>query len=169
MGISGFIGEWWRRLTERFPPRQFGRYLVVGAGNTLFSYAVFTALTAILTPFLPYAYVFASVLGNLIGITFSYLTYKFFIFKTKGNYFREWMRCVAVYSGAGLLGVAFLPVLVFLIRGFTSFDSAAPYIGGAIIAGLSVIASFIGHSNFTFRSIESPKQGIGTTNAEELR
>jgi len=168
MGIPSFIGERWKELSGRIPG-QFGRYLLVGAGNTLFSYGAFAALTAILTPFIPYAYVVASVLGNLISITFSYLTYKFFIFKTKGNYLREWMKCVAVYSGTALLGVALLPVLVFLIRRFTSFERAAPYIAGAIIAGFSVLVSFTGHKNFTFRSVDSPERAIGRTDAGELQ
>jgi putative flippase GtrA len=144
----------------RFPSQQFGRYLVVGAGNTLFSYCVFAGLTAVLTAYIPYAYVVASVLGNLVSITFSYLTYKWFIFKTKGNYLREWVKCVAVYSGAALVGIALLPVLVFLIRRFTVFYTAAPYIGGAIIAGLAVIMSFTGHKNFTFRTTSTEQAGL---------
>jgi len=151
------------------PPRQFARYLVVGAGNTLFSYGAFAALTAILTPLIPYAYILASVLGNLICITFSYLSYKFFVFKTKGNYLREWVKCVGVYGGTALFGVVLLPFLVFVIRRHTSFDKAAPYFAGAVITLLSVIVSFTGHKNFTFRSMDSPGRGINSTDAEELR
>ena len=146
---------WRDELITRFPPQQFGRYLIVGVGNTLFSYGAFAALTALLTPHMPYAYVLASALGNLLSITFSYLTYKWLIFKTKGNYLREWMKCVAVYSGVGLLGVALIPVLVFLIRRMTPMYASAPYIAGAITAVLAVVVSFSGHRNFTFRSARS--------------
>jgi len=49
-------------------------------------------------PHIPHAYILAAALSNLFNITFSYLSYKRFIFKTRGNYVREWMKCVAVYA-----------------------------------------------------------------------
>lgn len=139
------------KVAEHFPRGQVGRYLLVGIGNALFGYGSYAGATALLTPVLPYAYVFAGLIANLINITFSYVTYKFFVFKTKGNYIREWTRCVAVYSGSGLLATAALPVLVFLIRRFSPVDAAAPYLAGAITAGMAVIVSFTGHRSFTFR------------------
>lgn len=152
MSFSDFADRWSTKLARQIPPGQFGRYLLVGAWNTLFAYGSYAALTALLTPHIPHAYVFAAVLANLLAITFSYLNYKWFIFKTKGNYVREWVRCVVVYSGGSLFGVMVLPVLVFLIRRLTSMYVSAPYIAGAIIAAATVVASFAGHKNFTFRS-----------------
>jgi len=146
---------WRSRFMSRFPPSQFGRYLVAGAANTLFAYGSFACLTAVLTPHIPYAYMVASVIANILSITFSYLNYKWFIFKTKGNYIREWLKCVAVYSGASVLGIILLPIIVFLIRRFTPAYASAPYIAGAIVAGGTVILSFTGHKNFTFRSAKS--------------
>ena len=144
--------KWITKLKRHFPPGQFGSYLLVGASNTLFGFGCYAALTALLTPHIPHAYILAMILSNVLNITFSYLTYKWFIFKTKGNYVHEWVRCVAVYSGASLFGVIALPVLVFLIRLLTPMYASAPYLAGAIIAAASVIASFTGHKNFTFRS-----------------
>ena len=152
MSPPGFANKCSTTLMRQFPPGQFGRYLLVGAGNTLFSYGSYAALTALLTPHIPHAYILAAVLANLLGITFSYLNYKWLIFKTKGNYVREWIRCVAVYSGAGLFGVVVLPGLVFLIRRFTPMYASAPYSAGAVIAAATVVVSFTGHKNFTFRS-----------------
>lgn len=151
MTIVGFTNQWTARLAHRFPQGRFVRYLFVGIGNTLFSYGAYAALTRILTPHVRYAYVFAGLLGNLLNITFSYLTYKWFVFETKGNYVREWMRCVAVYIGAGLLGTAALPVLVFLIRRLTTLHGAAPYLAGGIVSASAVVVSFTGHKRFTFR------------------
>src|SRR5208337_4401146 len=126
MSLSEFADQWSAKLTRQLPPGQFGRYLLVGAWNTLFSYGSYAALTALLTPHIPHAYVLAAVLANLLSITFSYVNYKWFIFKTKGNYVREWIRCLAVYSGGSLFGVLVLPVLVFLIRRFTPMYASAP-------------------------------------------
>ena len=152
MSLSGFANKCSTTLMRQFPPGQFGRYLLVGAWNTLFAYGSYAALTALLTPHIPHAYVLAAVLANLLAITFSYLNYKWFIFKTKGNYVREWIRCLAVYGGGSLFGIIILPVLVFLIRRFTPMYASAPYLAGAIIAASTIVVSFTGHKNFTFRS-----------------
>ncbi len=139
-------------LAAHFPPGQFGRYLVVGVWNTLFGYASFAALTAILTPLVPYSYMVASLLSSILNITVAFLGYKWFVFKTKGNYLREWTRCVMVYSGSIAIGLVLLPVLVVLIRHITSYERGAPYIAGALLIGVSVVFSFVGHQKFSFRT-----------------
>jgi putative flippase GtrA len=139
-------------LGGHFPPGQFGRYLLVGAGNTLFGYGTFAFFVAILDPVVPHGYILASLISSVINITVSYLNYKWFVFKTKGNYLREWARCVVVYSGAIVINAALLPVVVFAIRRWTSFFAAAPYIAGAVLIGCTTIYSFVGHKNFSFRS-----------------
>ncbi|MGC2619975.1 MAG: GtrA family protein, partial [Acidobacteriaceae bacterium] len=99
-GEARSVGRGWRearlvqRLIHHFPPGQFGRYLVVGVCNTIFGYSTYAGLTLLLTPHVRYAYIVASVLSGLVNITFSFLTYKWFIFKTRGNYLREWARCL---------------------------------------------------------------------------
>src|ERR1700674_2234048 len=86
-------------LTRHIPPGQFGRYLLVGLGNTVFGYATFAFFTAILDRYVPQSYMLASVLASVLNITVAFLGYKWFVFKTKGNYLREWGRCVGVYGG----------------------------------------------------------------------
>ena len=152
MSLVDLSKQWSTRITRHFPPGQFGRYLLVGAGNTLFGFGCYAGLTALLTPHIPHAYILAAALSNLFNITFSYLSYKRFIFKTRGNYVREWMKCVAVYGGASLFAVMVLPVLVFFIRHLTPMDASAPYLAGGIVAASTAVASFIGHKSFTFRS-----------------
>ena len=140
-------------LVRHIPPGQFGRYLLVGAGNTIFGYSTYALLTAILDPIVPHGYVLASVISSVLNITFSYLNYKWFVFKTKGNYVREWVRCVAVYSGGIVLSALLLPVVVFAIRHWTKYVAAAPYIAGALLMGVTTIYSFLGHKKFSFRSL----------------
>lgn len=137
-------------LTRHIPPAQFGRYLAVGVANTVFGYSTYAFLTYLLTPHLPYAYIFAGVLANLLNITFAFLNYKWFVFRTKGNYLREWLRCVLVYSGGIAVGAALLPATVYIIRHVTSFYASAPYIAGALLMGLNMIVSFVGHKKFSF-------------------
>jgi len=136
------------------PPAQFSRYLLVGVGNTVFGYATYAAFTILLTPHIPHAYIIASLLAGVLNITEAFLAYKWFVFKTQGNYFREWMRCVVVYSGGIFLGTLLLPVFVFALRHLTRFDSSAPYIAGAAVTSLNVMAGFLGHKNFSFAGAE---------------
>lgn len=152
MGIEGFIGERWREFTSHIPPGQFARYLVVGLWNTGFGYGVFALLTALLNPVVAHSYMWALAVSSLINITVAYLGYKWFVFKTRGNYLREWARCVMVYGSGILMGLIVLPILVFLIRHNTRFEAQAPYIAGAILTAFTVIYSFLGHKKFSFRS-----------------
>lgn len=152
MRISGFIGERWRELTAHIPPGQFGRYLLVGLWNTMFGYGLFALFTALLNPIVSHSYMWASALSSLINITVAFLGYKWFVFKTKGNYLREWLRCVTVYGSGIALGLIVLPILVFLIRHNTRFDTQAPYIAGAILTAFTVLYSFFGHKHFSFRT-----------------
>jgi putative flippase GtrA len=149
--LSGQNG-WMGNLTRHFPPGQFGRYLLVGTWNTLFGYGTFALFTAVLNPFVPHSYILASLLSSLLNITVAYLGYKWFVFKTKGNYLREWMRCVAVYGSGIIVGLIALPVLVFLIRHNTRFFAQAPYIAGAFLTVVVVFFSFFGHKKFSFRT-----------------
>src|ERR1700690_2416650 len=152
MSLSDSSKRWITELTRHIPPGQFGRYLLVGTWNTLFGFGSFAFFTAILNPIVPHSYMAASVISRLLNISVSYLGYKFFVFKTKGNYLREWIRCVGVYSGGILFGVLTLPVLVLVMRRNTRFVAEAPYIAGAILTAFMAVYSFVGHKKFSFRS-----------------
>ena len=139
-------------LISHIPPGQFGRYLLVGIWNTLFGYLSFAGLTAALATFMQHSYLPACVLSSILNITLAFLAYKWFVFKTEGNYFREWARCVAVYSTSILTNLILLPILVEAIRLTTKYDRSAPYIAGAILLPLGIIYSFFGHKRFSFRA-----------------
>jgi putative flippase GtrA len=151
MSLSELATQWSASLTRHVPPGQFGRYLLVGAWNTLFGYGTFAPFTAVLNPIVPHSYIWASLLSSLLNITVAYFGYKWFVFKTKGNYLREWMRCVAVYSGGIIFALLALPALVVLIRHNTRFFAQAPYIAGAFLMVVVVVYNFFGHKKFSFR------------------
>ncbi|HET7215487.1 MAG TPA: hypothetical protein VFL79_17995 [Terriglobia bacterium] len=46
---------WIRRLASHIPPEQFGRYLLVGAWNTLFGYRGYAVLTFVRAPVVPHS------------------------------------------------------------------------------------------------------------------
>jgi putative flippase GtrA len=62
---------------------------MVGVCNTVFGYGCYALFTVLLSPLIAYGYVLASVLANLSSITFSFLGYKWFVFKTEGDYFKD--------------------------------------------------------------------------------
>src|SRR5271167_675153 len=128
----------------------FARYLAVGACNTIFGYGCFALFTLLLTPIFSYGYVLASLLANLFSITFAFFGYKWFVFKTKGNYLKEWIRYVGVYASSMILSAAALPFVVGIIRRQPGHERSAPYIAGAIVLLFSVVFSFFGHRHISF-------------------
>ncbi|MGQ0523046.1 MAG: GtrA family protein [Betaproteobacteria bacterium] len=139
------------RITQQIPSGQFGRYLAVGLWNTAFAYSTFVVFTMLLDRYMPASYIVASVVSSVLNITVSFLGYKWLVFKTKGNYLREWSRCIMVYSSGIIFGLALLPPTVFVIGFLTSEPRIAPYIAGALVLGVQVILSFLGHKTFSFR------------------
>ena len=139
-------------LIKHIPPGQFGRYLAVGVCNTAFAYASYALFTALLDRYIPASYMAASLISSVLNITVSFLGYKWFVFKTRGNYLKEWIRCLIVYSGGIALGLLLLPPTVFVVTRLTGLPRAAPYIAGALVLGVQVVLSFLGHKRFSFRA-----------------
>jgi putative flippase GtrA len=151
LGKRDGVPQFFAQLTSHIPPGQFGRYLLVGVWNTLFGYSTFAVLTALLKPYVPQSYMLAAILSSVLNITVAFLGYKWFVFRTKGNYMREWSRCLAVYGSSTILGVGALPILVWTIRLTSRLDRQAPYLAGALLTTFGAIYNFLGHKRFSFR------------------
>jgi putative flippase GtrA len=130
---------------------QFVRYALVGGFNTVFGYGLFALLNWSFTGLVKYGYIFASVLASTISITAAFLGYKWFVFRTRGNYLIEWMRCVGVYGSSIAIGIVGLPILVPILRSHLQRPERAPYIAAAITTVITVIFGFLGHKNISFR------------------
>ena len=142
-----------QRLFSRIPPGQVFRYLLVGIWNTGLGYATFVLFTYLLSERWPhYGYIPGGLLSSVISITVAFFGYKFFVFKTKGNYLQEWLRCMAVYGSSIAIGSVILPCVVFLIRHMTAIDTKAPYIAAALMTGFNATYNFLGHKKFSFRT-----------------
>ncbi len=139
-------------MKGKIPDKQIIRYVIVGTWNTFFGYAVYAFFTYMLTGLVPHAYIFASVIANVISITVAYIGHKFFVFKTKGNYLREYMKFYAVYGVAVIVNITLLPFVVAAVSYVTNQEKYSPYIAGIILTSITVICSFFGHKNFSFRS-----------------
>ncbi len=130
---------------------QFSRYVAVGSFNTLFGYALFALLNFCFRHIGDGSYMYAAALANLVAITVAFLGYKWFVFRTRGNYLLEWLRCLSVYGTSALAGLICLPILVSVLRPRLPRPGATPYLAAAIVTALTVFTSFLGHKRFSFR------------------
>jgi putative flippase GtrA len=182
-----------QRLAGLFPGGQFARYLCVGVFNTVFGYITFVVALTLLNRILPgrllyLTVILASIVSNPLSITVAYFGYKFFVFRTKGNVLREWLKCFAVYGTSMIPGLVALSALtkylqstihrhalwlhvqlaaveqhltgraLAVVQHAATGKAMAGYIAGAVVIAVSTIYSFIGHKNITFRQKTAPAQ-----------
>jgi putative flippase GtrA len=118
------------------------RYLIAGGWNTVFGYFAGVALYYRLHEYLHLVVI--AVLGNVIAITMSFLTYKLFVFRTKGHWLAEYLRAYIVYGGSAVVGVGMLWALV--------DGLAVPFwLAQGMVILITVLVSYLGHARFTFR------------------
>lgn len=148
-------------MKERSPKslRQFLRYILVGGFNTVFGYGLFALLNWLTRGLGSYNYLYAAVVANVVAISVAFLGYKWFVFRTRGNYLIEYIRCFGVYGSSALINLAGLPILVPILRRSLHQPERAPYLAGAILTVVTVVFSFLGHKNISFR----PKQVLDET------
>ena len=130
---------------------QFTRYILVGGFNTVFGYGVFAFLNWSFQGLGSFSYMYAWALANVIAITAAFLAYKWIVFRTRGNYLREWTRCFGVYGSGMLFGLVALPITVTILRKTLHRPEEAPYLATAVLTVVTVILSFLGHRHFSFR------------------
>lgn len=146
--------------TSQSPLWQFARYIAVGGFNTVFGYGLFALLNWSLEGAIPYAYLLAAFLSNLIAITVAFLGYKWFVFRTRGHYLREWLRCTGVYGSTMLFSLGGMAVTVPLLRRWLTHPERASYLAAAILTLCTVCISFVGHKTISFRqNLIAPAEG----------
>lgn len=157
-----------RECVSHAPPGQVVRFLIVGVWNTLFAYGLFSLLTYLLTPRIPNAYaaaMTASALGSVVCITVSFLGHKVFVFRTQGNFLKEYLRSFVVYGSTSLIGLVLLPIVMAVLNLFVTPRAAVPYLAGALLTGGTVVVSFFGHKRYTFAQT-SPPEGLTPSKKE---
>jgi putative flippase GtrA len=122
--------------------RQQINYLIAGAWNTLFGYLIFAVLYTLFSSRIHYMILL--IISNIFSITNAYISYKFFVFRTKGNYLKEYMRFYVVYGTSIVLSLVLMPAFVELLH-------INPLIAQAVIIVVTVIFSYTGHKNYSFK------------------
>ena len=131
------------RILHKFFGNQKLRYLFWGGFNTLFGYLSSILIYEFLKKDINI--VLIAIIGNFFAISMSFLTYKIFVFRTKGNWISEYLKSFTVYGIGSLFGVIIIYVGVDLMG--IQFWQAQ---GFAIL--LVTLFSYLSHSRFTFRS-----------------
>lgn len=118
------------------------RYIITGIWNTVFGILVYALLIKLLGE---NHYILLAVVSNIISITNAYICYKLFVFKTKGNILKEYLKCYVVYGLSMLLGLLLLYV-------FVDIAGINPVMANIISVLLLTIVSFIGHRYYSFKN-----------------
>ena len=123
------------------PRMQFLVYLVVGGWNTVFGIGFYWLLFHLFGS--RCHYLVLAVVSNVVAITNAFVCYKLLVFRTRGNWLREYLKCWVVYGGGALLTMALMWV-------FVDFAGISPVWANVVGTALVTVASYFGHKYFSF-------------------
>jgi putative flippase GtrA len=123
--------------------KQF-RFLIVGGINTIFGFSIYP-LIYLLTRGFDIFYVWVLVPSQIIAVSFSFATYKYFVYKTSGNHIREYGKFSFFHVVMFTLNLLALPLLV---EGF----GINPMIAQTIFSFLVVSTSYIWYQKIAFKN-----------------
>ena len=140
--LISLVKSFTNSLAKQLLSAKFSMFLVVGGMNTCFGYISGVALLTLLGGLMPTFLI--GVLSAIIAMTFNYLTYKFFVFRTTGGWLREIIRTFKVYGVALTAGIIALTV---------AYDIFAlpSYISQLVSVAVAISITMSGNFFFTFR------------------
>jgi putative flippase GtrA len=118
------------------------RFIMIGGLNTLIGYLVVTCVYTLFSERL--SFLMIGIISNIVAITIGFTLQKFFVFQTKGNWLKQYLRSYITYGAVGIIGFALLWI-------FLNIFQINVWISQAIIMVLITGISFIGHKKITFR------------------
>ncbi len=154
-------------LSKHIPTGEALRFVLVGGGNTLFGLVdtfFFTWLFVHANP--GHAALMtsaATLLSTVLNITVSFLTYKWFVFRSRGKGWHEYLRSYAVYGPSLLLSTVAAGPLAAVLARWLPQARFAPYVAQAVIVGVAIVPQFLGHKKFTFKQKVSPIEVAAST------
>lgn len=131
-----------RELASRAFANQPLRFLVIGGWNTGSGFLVFALLYYLLSPHVHYMAILAATV--VLNVTNAFICYKFIVFRTRGNYLREYFRFYAVYAVPIGLGFVLLPFTIEVLK-------LNAYLAQALVTFLLAGVSYLGHKHISFR------------------
>jgi putative flippase GtrA len=143
-------------LRRVLPSGEVIRFLLVGGSNTLISLGLYSGFVILFGHLLPrhgkpLIADIAQITSKPLAITVAFLCYKHFVFRTKGNYLKEWLKCFAVYGISTPAELIILPLATkaFLLPTLT--HPYAPFLAGIVNAVVIACYSYFAHKKFSFK------------------
>lgn len=143
-------------MRRALPSGEVIRFLLVGGFNTVFAFVLYSGCVR------TFGHVFPRVskplitdiafaISTPIGITVAFLLYKHFVFRTRGNYLKEWLRCFLVYSVSFPMSLVILPTATHVFQRPALTQEWAPYLAGLVNSFCIACYSYFGHKKFSFK------------------
>ena len=95
--------QYWFNLSDKI------RFLIVGGFNAGVSYLIYSAFCIILGE---HAYQIALALAWIISSVVSFTTQKFFVFRAKGNWMKEYLKCCTTWVFSYMINAGLLEIIV---------------------------------------------------------
>jgi putative flippase GtrA len=143
-------------LRRVLPSGEVIRFLLVGGSNTAISLGLYSGFVILFGHLMPHRGKpliadIAQITSKPLAITVAFLCYKHFVFRTKGNYLKELLKCFAVYGVSTPAELVILPLAThaFLLSALT--HPYAPYLAGGVNAVVIACYSYFAHKKFSFK------------------
>ena len=120
------------------------RFALAGAANTAFGLSFYPALLWAV-PLLRTHYLVALGIAQVVCLCFAYATYKLGVFRTRGNFLREFSTFSSFYRFNYAVNWAALPMLV-------EWGRVPPAIAQLGFNAVVIVGSYFWHSRVTFRT-----------------
>ena len=124
----------WFKIPEKL------RFLLVGGFNTVVSYLLFAFLYKVIG----WHYNTALTVQYLITVNMSVLTMRYYVFRSSGNFGREFVKAWSVYIFIFFFNAAMLNLFVKVL-------SLQPLLAQALYLVISTVVTFILHKYLSFR------------------
>jgi putative flippase GtrA len=123
-----------------------GRYIIIGSINTIVIYIISAAIYNALLP--KFNFFFVGAIVNVVAISISFSTQKKFVFKSEGNWLKEYSKSYVVYGAAAVFSIGLMWALL-------TFGQLTIWLAQAIVTAVAIAISYAGHTTFTFKSKEN--------------
>ena len=118
------------------------RFLLAGVLNTLVGLATFPIFYFTLSGYALH-YLVVLCISQAVCIPFAFATNKFLVFRTKGNYVREFIKFLTFHLSYFAANLVALPLMVNLF-------AMNPVIAQSLFAIMVIVSSYFWHSRITF-------------------
>lgn len=119
------------------------RYLLVGIVNTIFGLVTYPLLYLVLKP-IGAGYITVLLAAQVICISFSFASNKYFVFKTNGNLKNEYIKFFSFHAIYFSINLMVLPLMVEVLK-------LNPIIAQTLFSVFVIVTSYFWHNMITFK------------------